>query len=126
MEYAFPYTLLNTQVDGSGKQIRLIDDVFANASRDSPLHGTTVAEHGYVFVDIVADAEGEPYDDGKGNFVKGFGLCACPAEYGRTGRLTYVIDIRGTVYEKDTEGEPVTVFSDVEKEGWKTLAALRQ
>lgn len=117
-EYAFPYTLLNTQRLPKSGPIKLIDDAFANASRDNPLSGTTVPNHGYLFVDLVGDAKVKSYDDGKGNCVHGYGLCAYPAEYGRTGRMTFVTTIEGTVYMKDTEGKPVTVFPDVEKEGW--------
>ena len=117
-EYAFPYVMLSTQRLPVTGPIRLIDDAFANASRDNPLSGTTVPNHGYLFVDLVGDANKDAYYDGKGNCVHGYGLCAYPAEYGRTGRNTFVIDIQGTVYMKDTGGEPVTVFPDVEKEGW--------
>ena len=69
---------------------------------------------GYWFVDIVGDAiSGKHYD-----YTKGCGLCAVPAEYMVTGLNTFIIDIRGTVYKKDNGGRPVTVFPDVEKDGW--------
>ena len=67
-EYAFPYTLLNTQLDENGERIRLIDDAFANASRDNPPSGTTTPKSGYIFVDIAADAAGEAYDASKDKF----------------------------------------------------------
>ena len=125
LEYAFPFTRLNTEVT-DGQPIRIIDDAFANASRDNSPAGTPVPRAGCVFVDLTGDAIAGPYDDGKGNFVNGCGLCGYPAEYGRSGCYTYIVDVRGTVYWKDTGGQPVTVFPDVGKEGWKTLAALRQ
>jgi len=120
-EYAFPYTLLNTQPDPQGRPIRLIDDAFARASRDTPPAGDIVPRCGYLFVDIVRDAgEGAYYDD-EGNFVHGFGICAYPAEYGVPDPYTYIIDHRGEVYLKDTGGRPVAVFPDVEEEGWRRL-----
>ena len=118
-EFAFPYTLLNTTV-AAGQPIRLIDDSFAYASRDCSPAGRPMARQGLFFVDLVSDTKAGPYDDGNGNYVKGFGLCAYPGKYPDWGRSTYVIDARGQIYAKDTKGEPVTVFPDVEKEGWTT------
>ena len=37
-----------------------------------------------------------------------FGLVAYPAEYGVTGRYTYMINENNTIFRKDTQGEPVT------------------
>ncbi len=116
-EYAHPYVRLNTdEVDGV--PIRLIDDALANASRDDPPGGATAPKRGYVFVDIVADERGEDYDDGEGNLVEGFGLCAVPAEHGRTGRNTFIIGVDCTVYQKDTGGEPVTRCPSLDEGGW--------
>jgi hypothetical protein len=49
------------------------------------------------------------------------GLWAVPAEYGETGRNTFVIDVTGTVLAKDTGGEPVTAHPGVEAEGWRVV-----
>ena len=124
-EYAFPYSLLNTTIS-AGQPIRLIDGRLANASRDGPPGGTTEPKYGYIFVDLLGDAKAGPYDDGKGNFVRGHGLCAYPAQYGRNSRMTFVVGGANyswgeVVYRKDTKGEPVTVFPDVEKDGWMRL-----
>ena len=77
----------------------------------------TVPKAGYVYVDLVGDDGDEDYDDGKGNFVVGYGLCAVPANYGRTGRQTYVVNAMGTVFQKDTGGEALTRFPDT-TDGW--------
>ncbi len=118
-EYAHPYTALNTQKDSKGRPIKLIDDALASAAKDgSGPAARTIPKAGYIFLDLTADVGGDAYDDGKGNFVKGYGLCAVPATYNRTGRYTYVINITGSVYMKDTGGKPVGRFPDVEGEGW--------
>jgi len=94
-----------------GADLKLIDLAFARAT--SPAK----ARYGYWFVDIVGDAvSGKHYD-----YTKECGLCAVPAVYGKTGINTYVIDLCGTVYAKDTHGTPVRVFPDVANEGWKRL-----
>ena len=62
----------------------------------------------------LSDAAGRAYDP-----VIDCGLCAVPAKYGETGRNTFVIDVTGTVLEKDMGGEPVTAHPGVEAEGWR-------
>lgn len=116
-EYACPYVELYA-TQQRGMPIGLIDEAFANASRDDPPGGATVPKAGYVFVDIVGEEGGEAYDDGKGNFEMSFGLCAIPSEYGKTGRNTFIIGADCTVYRKDTQGEPVTEHPSLDEEGW--------
>ena len=36
-----------------------------------------------------------------GNMIAGFALVAFPAEYGKSGIMTFVVNHRGVVYEKD-------------------------
>ncbi len=93
--------------DGSGRELKFIDLAFARAtSPDS-------SKAGYWFSDIVADSVTGSYD-----FTRECGLCAVPAVSGGKGYPTFVIDVEGTVYKKDNGGKPVTVFPDVEKDGW--------
>ncbi len=92
--------------DSGGTVLGLIDRHFAEAT--SPER----ARCGYWFVDITGDANG-PYD-----FTKQFGLCAVPAEHGRSGRSTFIIDASGKVYLKWTEGRPVRIWPDVYAEEW--------
>jgi len=95
-----------------GTEIKLIDLALARAS--SP----QTAKAGYWFVDIVGDAlTGKHYD-----YTKECGLCAVPAEYGETGFHTFVINTEGTVYKKDNGGKPVTVFPDVDMDGWVDIS----
>lgn len=117
-EYAHPYVKLYTG-EADEMPLMLIDDAFANASMDAPPGGLTAAKTGYLFHDLVGDEGGQDYDDGKGNLVAGHGLCAVPETHNRTGRNTFVVNIQGTVFKKDTGGDPVNLFPDVAAEGWE-------
>jgi hypothetical protein len=111
-EYAGELGGLSSVADRSGRLIGLIAKAFAEAtSRDS-------AWHGYWFVDITADAEG-PYD-----YAKEFGLCAAPAEYGVTGINTFIVNQTDAVYQKDTRGEPIRIWPDVEADGWVPAGSM--
>ena len=37
----------------------------------------------------------------KGKMIGGFALLACPAEYGNSGVMTFLVNHAGTVYQKD-------------------------
>lgn len=122
-EYANPYTLLNTTETGAGDvPIKLIDDGFAKASRDgfAVMGGTVaVAKAGYLFIDLESDADGGDYAPDGTNYVAGYGLCAVPEFHNRTGRNTFIINIQGTVYQKDTDDNVgVTIFPDVAADAW--------
>ena len=100
------------EIGGPGpgsKVLNLIDRDLAEAT--SPER----AMRGYWFVDITGDANG-PYDHSKQ-----FGLCAVPAEYRRSGRRTFIIDVRGKVYQSIIEGDSLTTWPDLEEEGWIPL-----
>lgn len=92
--------------DSGGQLLEFIERDFAEA----------VAAHrpkcGYFYVDIVGDGN-RLYD-----FSKDCGLCAVPAEWNVTGRNTYIINVTGKVYQKDNGGRPVTIWPDVQKQGW--------
>ena len=89
-----------------GNRLMLIDRAMSEAtSPASP-------KAGYYYVDITQDAEGKPYD-----YSFDCGLCAVPADYPRTGRKTFVINVTGTVYEKDNGGKPLTRYPDLAN-GW--------
>ncbi|RWN98797.1 MAG: DUF2950 domain-containing protein [Mesorhizobium sp.] len=68
----------------------------------------TAAEDGYfgyryrILNGQGANVAGGQYDYViNGNMIAGFGLIAMPAEYDRTGIMTFVVNQHGTVYEKD-------------------------
>lgn len=51
-------------------------------------------------------------DDGKG-----FRVLAVPAEYGRTGRLSFFVDQSNTIRAEDKEGQPATASSPLYRPG---------
>ncbi len=112
LEYAPSFATLNTQKDGNGDPIQLIDEAMAKAAKG----GTP--KHGYVFSDMKTIA-GKPLD-----WTNDFGLCAVPAEYGKTGTLTFMIATNGTVFSKDTKGAAVTDYpADPAAAGWAIAGA---
>jgi type II secretory pathway pseudopilin PulG len=100
LEYATPYTLLNTQPDNVGQPIQLIDAALAAAQGPN---GTP--KHGYLFRDM------KTIGGVKINWVDDFAICAIPAQYGRTGYRTFIISTNGTVFGKD-QGPTGTFVDD--------------
>ena len=97
--------------ESDGSEIKFIDLAFARAT--SP----QTAKAGYWYVEIMGDAvDGKPYD-----YTNACGLCAVPAVYGETGIDTFIVDLTGTVYRKDTGGAPVQVYPDTANEGWEPV-----
>lgn len=66
--------------------------------------GTTPFQ-GYYFRILTAQgksASGGAYDYVvKGNMILGFGLIACPAKYGSSGIMTFIVNQQGVIYQKD-------------------------
>ena len=89
-EYATPFTLLNTQVDGTGVPIQLIDSAFAAAAGPAG-----AAKHGYIFQDMGTIA-GVAI-----NWIDDYGLCGIPSTYRRTGYRTFIVSTNGTVFGQD-------------------------
>jgi len=90
LEYARPYPWLNTQLDGSGMPIQLIDTAFADAQG-----WNGGAKHGYLFRDMKTIA-GEKID-----WKNDFALCGTPCVYGRTGYQTFIVTTDGKIWAKD-------------------------
>ncbi len=109
LEYATPYTLLNTQNDNTGTPIDLVDSTFAAARGEDG-----IPKHGYLFMDMNAIG-GVVF-----NWVDDFGLCATPAYYGRAYRRTFIVCTNGTVFYKDLgESRFVTDYpADPTAAGW--------
>jgi len=98
------------QIGGPGspnQPLKLIDLAFAQATRPE------TAKAGYYFVDLTSDAIAGDYD-----YSNSCGLCAVPAQYGKSGLSTFVVDLTGTVYKKDNGGRPLTCYPDTTEEGW--------
>jgi hypothetical protein len=91
-----------------GRALKLIDAEFARAT------SSRNAWNGYWFVDITHFVDGRRH-----KWTSTFGLCAVPAEYGRTGVRTFTVDWAGSVLAKDSGGRPVTRFPRGAAEGWR-------
>jgi len=116
MEYAVPFTLLYGQKDSNGYAVRYISgDLARAASRGAPLRG-------YWFVDMRGHQAAGAYRSG-GNQPDAFGVCAVPAAYPKSGRLTLIMDATGAVYGKDNGGVPVVAFpASPRAAGWSVSA----
>lgn len=85
------------------------------------LLGKGAPKAGYRYVALQKDAEAR-YDEGKGRANARFGFCAYPAEYGKSGRRSFLLNENNTIFAKDTGGKPVEAFpQDPAREGWKKL-----
>jgi len=90
LEYAVPFTRLNTELDTTGTPINLIDSAFAAAKGNAGR-----PKHGYLFDDM-AKIGGSKID-----WINDYGLCGKPSVYGRTGYRTFIVSTNGTVFGKD-------------------------
>jgi len=90
---------------GESTPLRLIEEKIASAD---PTRAGAKAAAGYWFRAIERDETGAPYA-GPGSTGRNrgkFGFCAYPAEYGRTGIHTFMINEGNTVFKQDLKGEP--------------------
>ena len=81
---------------------------------------------GYWFAAVKSyeDEQGnvKKYNTGNGRNLSRFGITAYPAEYGKTGKRTFVVNEGNTVFWKDTNGAAPKVISfDLVKAGWRRL-----
>ncbi|HLY08326.1 MAG TPA: DUF2950 family protein [Planctomycetota bacterium] len=81
-----------------------------------PLVPKPVPFHGYYFVSMLRDESEPPIEDlrldtdgrsGKVHHLLRFGFCAYPAEFGVTGRWTFIVNENNTVFWRRTNGDPM-------------------
>ncbi len=102
------HALLAPAGPGRVEMMKLIDASMARADGGRP---GAVPIAGYLYRAMESD--------GSGRHPARFGFCAYPAEYGRTGRATFIVSESGTVYRSDTRGNPVLRWpADPAREGW--------
>jgi hypothetical protein len=110
LTFAHPYTQLYGKPDRAGQKLPLICAAFAAARgpRGKPYRG-------YLFKDMKT-IYGKPI-----NWAVDYGLCATPAQYGRTGRRTFIVVTDGVVWSKDLgESRFIADFpADPAAEGWE-------
>jgi len=110
LEYAPDlHALFETKL-GAG-DLQLIDVELVAAADSLP---TPRPKNGYFYRVLTAQGVTAPqgaksYFDANGNMIHGYALLAFPAEYGITGRTSYMIDHRQRVYEKDMGTETVRI-----------------
>ncbi len=86
--------------DANGAEVQYIDPMFANADFGK-LGAEAVPADGYYYAVVELDESGTAYKEQAGSK---FAICAWPAAYGSTGRLTYVLNQNGVIYSKDMGG----------------------
>ncbi|MHC4606971.1 MAG: DUF2950 family protein [Planctomycetota bacterium] len=115
-----------------GEKIHLIEAAAARADADpserSPaIEGTTSPKPkaGYLFAVVKKYEKGDKqvaYADSTGHNYSKFAFAAYPADYPKSGKLTFIINEYNTVFMKDTGGKPPEAFpEDPQKAGWKLL-----
>ncbi|MFM8409387.1 MAG: DUF2950 family protein, partial [Alphaproteobacteria bacterium] len=86
-----------------------IGPLFAEATSDGydlAAQGATKPFHGYFFRTLTAQGPSAPggarnYVTRSGLLTGGFAMIAWPAEYGSSGVMTFLVNQRGIVYQKD-------------------------
>lgn len=74
--------------------------------------------HGYYYHLLMAQGpnasgDAKSYLDDKGAMTKGFAMIAWPAEYGKSGVMTFVVDEHGLVFQKDLGTETSTAAAAI-------------
>lgn len=74
--------------------------------------------HGYLFRTLTGQGPSAPggarsYLDERGFLVHGFALLAWPAKYGSSGVMTFLVDHRGLVYQKDLGRDTATIAARI-------------
>lgn len=109
--------------DVAGNQLKFVDVVTAKADI-APAAGiytwtppaVPIPKAGYYYKAIALDESGRAYcqdpdgDGRKTTNVSKYAFCAYPAQYGKGGVRTFIINEEGVVYTKDTGGRPVETW----------------
>ena len=83
------------------------------------------AKAGYHFASLRFFESGgktEPYHKGGGRNHDRFGFAAYPADYGISGRMTFIVNEDNSIWQKDLEGEEIDTFpADPAAAGWRRM-----
>ncbi|HXX92898.1 MAG TPA: DUF2950 family protein, partial [Planctomycetota bacterium] len=88
--------------------------------------GPPAPKAGYWFsvVEKYQDEKGTAvkYDEGNGRNLSRFGFYAYPDAYGKSGKMTFMLNEENVIWRKDLAGKMLDAFpSDPEKAGWTRL-----
>jgi len=117
---------------GQGEPESPLGEFVARAAAQGYKGGARAPYHGYFYRILTrqgANAPGGELDYVvRGKMIGGFALVAYPAEYGNSGVMTFVVNHRGTVYEKDlgprTEAIAGHILSFNPDQTWKKADAM--
>lgn len=114
-------------LSSSGRPVHLIESnvAMADASpRTDPSYAASppprpMPKAGYLYSVVPLRADGKPFGD---RSTSSFAVCAFPADYPRSGRLTLLITEDGQVWRKDTSGARVQRTPESPAaDGWSRL-----
>ena len=87
----------------------LLADAAAYLEEAKKTNKTHVPYHGYYYKILTGQGAYPPGGEYNyiinGNMIAGFALVACPADYGASGIMTFLVSHQGKVYEKDLGNE---------------------
>lgn len=135
--WTYDISCLYRMKDAAGNARKFIDMTLAKADvkpADAKLFEGKIEDwgsikpepkYGYSFQAMTTDESGGVYNQNELNGVKvandyKFAFVAYPAEYDKTGKRTFIVNETGTVYGKDTGGQPVLQWpaADPVSAGW--------
>jgi hypothetical protein len=95
-----------------------LGDLFASAAKEGYKAGSgRIPYHGYYYKILKRQgpaAEGGPADYVvQGRMIGGFALVAYPAEYGNSGVMTFIVNHRGQVFQKDLGRRTQSIAEDM-------------
>ena len=103
-----------------GKPASPLGPFVAEATAEGYSSGNTEPKpyHGYYYRILTAQGANAPggaksYLDARGAMTNGFAMIAWPAKYGNSGVMTFVVDQRGLVYQKDLGDETASAAAAI-------------
>ncbi len=99
-----------------GEPLSPLGDLLAAAEKDNP---EPLPFHGYRYRILTGQGPNAPggeknYLDGDGRMTGGFAAIAWPAKYGNSGVMTFIINQRDIVFEKDLGEETAAVAAGIQ------------
>jgi len=115
-----------------GKEMSPFGPLVARAAAEGykKSSGKMVPFHGYYFKILTRQGKNAPGGAYsyivKNNMVLGFGMIACPAKYGVSGIMTFIVNHKGIIYEADLGKKTDDIFRkkfkyDPDKVSWRKV-----
>lgn len=103
-----------------GEALSPLGDLLAEADADARVAGGEPRPyHGYYYRILTAQGPAAPggklsYLDAEGRMTRGFAVIAWPAKYGNSGVMTFVVNQRDIVFQKDLGPQTATVAPGID------------